>query len=86
MISYTPKPIPSDSTALPAFLNTELAHIANVVNQASGLPMLYAPPTKPFNGQHCYADGTHWNPDGVHGQGIYYYKIVGSTGSWIHIA
>ena len=80
MNKYAPRPIPTDSTQLPTFFNTELTNIANVVNQPFGLPKLTVAPSKPVDGQICYADGTHWNPGS--GQGLYYYK----TNAWVHIA
>lgn len=74
---YTPRQIPQGSD-LGAFFTQELQNIAKAVNtpQSLRLPMLYAAPQNPRDGDVVLADGTVWNPGS--GAGFYGYR----AGAW----
>lgn len=56
----------------------EIARSLNVKDRLS-LPILYAVPDKPRNGEIVYADGTSWDP----GSGAGFYGYEG--GAWVKL-
>jgi hypothetical protein len=82
MINYTPSPIPTDTSSIPAYLVSEFNKIALAMQHGpNNMEKTYVAPDKPRDGDLKYADGTHWNPGS--GVGIYYYK--GSASAWIFL-
>jgi len=79
-IQYSPGPVPSNPTAIPAYLEEEFNKIAVAVQRlADGhIDVTYAPPTKVRQGDIRYADGTLWDPGSGHG--LYVYN--GMVWSW----
>jgi len=82
-LSYQLNPI-NDSTALCAYLNTELQKIADEFQnpEVDGITfkIWYTLPDKPRSGVQYYADGTTWNPGS--GEGFYRWSIAGA---WVFI-
>ena len=79
MAQYIPAVVPMDAQALPAFLQSELAKIAQASatpNQFLQLDTLYKAPAKLREGMVALADGTRWNPGS--GAGAYVYR----GGAW----
>lgn len=74
---YTPRQLQAGADVA-LFLAQELQNIAQSVNtpQALRLPMLYAQPKNPRDGDLVLADGTTWNPGS--GAGFYGYR----AGAW----
>jgi|TARA_R100000541_G_scaffold55834_1_gene64925 hypothetical protein len=79
-INYSKLPVPSDPKDIPAYLQSELDRIADVIsNIADGhFDTTNVAPPKPRAGDVRYADGTNFNP-GSGGEGLYIYL---SSGAW----
>jgi hypothetical protein len=79
---YSPRPVPQNVNEIPAYLSNELQTIADNENSVSkhlGIEISNRAPTKPYNGQIVYADGTNWNPGS--GAGLYYFN--GTNWVWM---
>jgi hypothetical protein len=75
---YQPEPMPTDSSALPAYLQRELLRIGAAFSLALAreVEFLNVEPAKPREGWVRGADGTNWNPGS--GKGVYVYY----SGAW----
>lgn len=73
-LKYSPSGVvPTNARDLGAFLQRELAAIAEAINQEDLLRLeeTNVAPDKPLEGDIRRADGTNWDPGS--GQGIYWY-------------
>lgn len=80
---YAPGVVPWKPEDLPRFLQEELTKISAVVQTVAlgQLDKTYVEPAKPREGMVRLADGTRWNPDSEHGQGVYCYY----NGAWRYL-
>lgn len=75
-VQYAPSDPPDSPAALQGFLRSELLKIGAAIQAlaAGHLDVTYVEPPKPRRGMVRYADGTQWMPNGVGGEGIWYFN------------
>lgn len=80
-VFYSPEPVPSNASEIPAYLERELLKIQRTFELlATGhIDVTYVAPPKPREGDFKLADGTSWNP----GSGAGFYGYYGS--SWVKL-